>query len=208
MRSRIKNIIFFILLSIAGWLILKKAIIPSFRNVFKEKAVVIDETPILIKNIRSIGQLVTYSAYDEVVVDSLVVTSGSMLANSINRVSVIPVLPVTRKELVLIGKGQVTAGVDLTLLAENSLSVIEDTVRIDLPPAKILDVIINPSGFETFQEIGRWTTEEVALVKLKAKQKITDRAIQRNIISLADAKAKAVIENFLLNLGYKKVEVY
>jgi hypothetical protein len=45
-------------------------IIPSLSNLFKSKPVTIDNTPVLVKEVKNIAQLMTMSSYDEVVVDT------------------------------------------------------------------------------------------------------------------------------------------
>jgi hypothetical protein len=208
MIRRLRNIVLCTLIVILLVSILHKAgIVPSFGDIFKPKAVVIDETPVLIKEIRSIGQIVTATAYDEVVADSVVTTNVSRAINSINAVSLFPLIPVAEKRIVIIAKGKVLAGTDLNLLTDESLRISTDTVWLQLPRAKIIDAIMNPSDFETFEEKGAWTNEEVTAVKLKARQKMIDRALDQNIINTASAKAKTVMENFLRAAGFKTVIV-
>ncbi len=165
--------------------------LPSW-NIFSSKAVTIDNTPILIKEIRSLGQIITATFYDEVVVDSTVSHS-------------FPQLPITDDHLVIIARGKVLAGIDLKLLTDSSISVTKDTVWMQLPQTKIIDVIINPADFETFEETGKWTPEAVTAVKIKARGKITDNAYNKNIIDKANSKAKAVLEDFLHAAGFKVV---
>jgi hypothetical protein len=192
---------------LAGYWVFKKFAGPSFTDLFRSKEVVIDETPVLIKEIRSIGELITYSSLDEVVVDSTILTRGSRFVNSFNQLSPVPLLPSADKLIVLIGKGKVLAGINLALLADTGVTLRNDTVRVFLPKAEILDAIINPADFETFEEKGEWSDEEVKLVKIKARRKMVERALQRNILEKADVKAKAVLEDFLKNMGYKHVLV-
>lgn len=196
-----------IIVVVALWL-LKKLVVTPLKGIFTAKPVKIDETPILIKEIKSIGQLITYSSLDEVVVDSTIVTKGSAFVNSFNRLSPFPALPTADKELVLIARGKVLAGVNLALLADNSVSVNNDTVRVSLPKAQILDAIVNPSNFETFVEKGNWTETEVILVKAKARRKIIEHALHQNILSKAETQAKKIMETFLQNMGYKNTVVY
>ncbi len=205
---RIRNIITSIIV-IAGvfWLLQKADVIPSLKNIFKAEPVVIDKTPILIKQIKSIGQLISYTSFDEVVVASRVSTPGSALVNTFNKL--LPVqLPSLDKELVLIGRGKVLAGTDLTKLADSSISIKNDTVRVFIPKAQILDAIVNPSDFETFKEKGQWSSDEVTRVKIQARQKMIDRALQKNILEKADVKSKDIMYNFLSNMGYKNILVY
>jgi hypothetical protein len=165
--------------------------LPSW-NIFSSKPVTIDNTPILIKEIRSLGQVITATFYDEVVVDSTVKHSFSQL-------------PITDDHLVIIARGKVLAGIDLKLLTDSSISVTKDTVWMHLPQTKIIDVIINPDDFETFEETGKWTPEAVTAVKIKAKTKITANAYNKNIIDKATRKAKAVLQDFLHAAGLKVV---
>ena len=207
MRKLRKRIII-ILTVIAAFLLLQKIkVIPSLRDVFGAKPVVIDETPVLIKDIKSIGQLITYSFYDEVVADSAIVTGGSTFVNAFNRLAPLPILPPVNKQLVLIARGKVLAGVDLLLLTDSGLIIKNDTITLTLPKSQIITTVLNPGDFETFIEEGNWTNEEVIRVKLQARRKIEARALQQNILEKADAKAKAVTKSFLENMGYKNVVV-
>jgi hypothetical protein len=207
MRRSLKNMVVFVAVSIAViWLLLKLNILPSSKDLFSEKPVQIDETPMLLKEIKSIAQLVTVTAFDEVVVDSVIRDNGSKIGKIFNPLSPYPFLPVDKK-IVLIGRGKVLAGTDLTNLKEGDIQVVKDTITLKLNRAVILDAIINPSDFETFDEQGKWTDAEVRAVKLRARQKIIERAIQHNILRKADVKAKSVMENFLLSSGYKKVNL-
>lgn len=190
------------------WLLQKSDSIPSLKDLFGAKEVKIDETPMLIKEIKSIGQLITYTFFDEVVADSTIVTRGSAFVNAFNRLSPVPLLPSADKQLVLIGRGKVLAGTDLSLLADTSVTIKNDTVTLFLPEPKIFEAIVNPSDFETFVEKGNWTSEEVTLVKLKARRKLEARALQQNILAKADTKAKTILQDFLGNMGYKNVLIY
>lgn len=181
-------IIIFILIAI---LVLKKMdIFPAWNNIFSPKPVLIEETPILIKEIRSLGQIITATLYDEVVVDSIVINH-------------FPHLPVTDDKLVIIARGKVLAGVDLKLLTDSSIKVLKDTVWVQLPQTKIIDVIINPGDYETFEEKGNWSSDAVTAVKLKAKGKIVGNSLNKNIVDKATSKAKSVMEDFLQAAGFK-----
>jgi hypothetical protein len=151
--------------------------------------------------------LITYSAIDEVVADSTVMTKTSVVVNSLNRFSPIPIFPSLEKQIVLIGKGKVLAGIDLRKLNDADVTLANDTVFMNLPRAQIIDAILNPSDFETFAEKGNWTENEVTLVKDQARRKIIQRAIDRNIIEKADAKSRALIEKFVRDLGHKNVVI-
>ena len=194
-----------VVLTVFIWLLNKLSKIPSMRSLFTAEKVVIDQTPILIKNIRSIAQLVTVTAYDEVVVDSLVYNKTAAILDLFRTVSPMAILPSLQKQLVIIAKGKVLAGTNLQKLTNQSITIHNDTAWIQLPKAEILEVIINPSDFETFEERGQWTDNEVINVKVKARQKMIARAIERGILDRANKKANAVIENFIHAAGFKVV---
>lgn len=176
--------------------------IPSITNIFKPKSVTIDETPILIKDIRSIGQLITYVAYDEVVADSIIPSNTSALIRAFNTVSPVN-LPTTDKRLVLIQKGKVFAGLDLAKLRDEDVKVTNHTAYIRLPAPTILEVVSNPSDIEIFSEQGKWNEGEVAAVKMKAQRMLVQRAQQRGIIDRAGVKASSLIDKFVTDAGYK-----
>lgn len=207
MRKRRKTIAALIIIFAILWLLSSLDLLPSL-NIFKPKAVVIDETPILIKEIKSIGQLVTYTSFDEVVVSSIMASKGSAFVNSVNRLSPVPVLPSADKQLVLIVRGKILAGTNLSLLNGSSIVIKNDTVRLFLPKPQILDAIVNPSDFETFVESGLWSSNEITQVKISARKKMIDRALQQNILEKAGSKSKAIMENFLGSMGYKNVFVF
>jgi hypothetical protein len=61
MIRRYTNIIFFVLALLLGWWLLQKAnILPSIGDVFRSKPIRVDETPILIEDIRELAELTTY----------------------------------------------------------------------------------------------------------------------------------------------------
>ncbi len=208
-KPGIKNILKALLIAIAAyWLVTTIAKLPFLGDLFASKKVEIDQTPILIKEIRSIAELVTITSLDEVVVDSLVYNRRAAFFDAVRVVTPLVFLPSPQKQLVLIGRGKVLAGIDLQQLDTSHLFINADTISLALPPAKILEAIINPSDFETFEERGTWNDKEVTLVKLKARRKMIDRALQQGILERANKKAIAIMENFLRNAGYKKVQVY
>ena len=70
-----KNSLIIISAILLIWFLLGKMnLIPSFSDIFSSKAVRIDETPILIKDIKELAELTTMVSLDEVVVDSITAT--------------------------------------------------------------------------------------------------------------------------------------
>ncbi|MEP6615072.1 MAG: DUF4230 domain-containing protein [Ginsengibacter sp.] len=171
--------------------------LPSFGDLFKRKPILIAETPILVKEINKLSLLSTISMYDEVVMDS---------SKPKNLPSFPGLRPVPDK-IVLIGKGTTTAGIDLTKIDEKNIRVLKDSVSIELPRPEIQSLIMNPSDFETFDEEGKWSGEEVTQIKIRMRNKIEQRALQNKILEKAGQRAILVIDNLLRGIGFKKINV-
>ena len=208
MLRQFKNYLIFFVAVLAIWFLLGKMnIIPSFSNIFKSKSVKIDETPILIKEIKELAELTTIVSIDEVVVDSINANPALLAIKSITGLNLNPLSP-GYDQLVLICKGRVTAGTDLAVIGPPDIFHNKDSVSLGLPPARILEVIINPSGVETFIENGDWTTAAFEKVKIKAREKMQARAISEDILGKANARARLLMNNFLSQSGFTKVHVY
>jgi hypothetical protein len=178
--------------------------LPSFKDIFSSKPVLIEETPVIITEINTLAQLITVTFTDEVVMDTAKIGNGmpSLLPTAIGTI-----LTPGIDKLVIIGRGKVLAGTDLKNLQEKDITITGDSIHMNLPKAKILQTIMNPSGFETFSEEGTWSEDAVTALKIKIRNTIEQQALQQNILQQADARCKTIIESFLRNTGFKKVEI-
>jgi hypothetical protein len=179
---------------------------PSVSSWFKSQKITIDETPILVQEIKKISQLFTVTAYDEIVQDSSYFSQPNT-QTILQKLTIKQPLLVTNK-IVLITKGKIMAGTDLALINEAAIFTKGDSINIQLPAAVILEAIINPSDVEIFEEKGSWPQELIAANILSAKQKMIIRAKENKIIEKANEQAKIIISNFLKSCGFKKVEVF
>lgn len=177
---------------------------PSFKNIFRSQPVVIDETPIIIKEINTLAQLVTVTFTDEVVMDTAKVGNGmpSLLPLSIGTI-----LTPSVDKLVIIGRGKVIAGTDLKQIKEKDVFVTGDSIHVNIPAAQILQTIVNPSGFETFIEQGSWSEAAATSLKVKIRDKITKQALEQQILKQANDRSLNIIEVFLRNTGFKKIGI-
>lgn len=190
-----------LVLLVAGlvWVLQRTGALPRWRNPFAAAPITIDNTPLLVKNIRSIAQLMTIEYHDEVVVDT---SRGSA------RMIPLPpfVLPVKAK-LVAIVKGKLIAGIDLSGLDSSRFSGTRDSIHIALPRAQVLQVIINPTDVEIFDEAGEWNQAALIALKGKAGYRITRNALAQGVLRRSDEKARSLVEQLMVNAGYKKVVV-
>jgi hypothetical protein len=183
----------------------KMNILPSLRELFTAKEVKIDSTPILIKEVKEIAQLMTVANYDEVVIDSsknTEINTPDFLNKNLN-------LHLEKgNDIVIIAHGKIICGIDLNELEEKKMYIKDDSVSIKMPKAKILEAIVNPSDLEIFYEKGKWSTDEVNTLKVAARQRMMDRSIAMGILQKAEVKSVAIMQNFLKSAGFKKINVY
>ncbi|HEV7333683.1 MAG TPA: DUF4230 domain-containing protein [Flavisolibacter sp.] len=200
----IRNILVILLLAIVAWWLLGKMdILPSLGDIFKPKEVVIDQTPVVIRQIKPLAQLATITAYTEVTADSSVRTTvGERLRDVINPFSMDVAM---NRELIVVGKVVIHAGVDLEKLTPQQLFISKDSVSIQLPAAEILEVIVNPSGTDIFLEEGEWSNAAIVNMKTRIRQKAVAEAQANGILFQAEERAREVLLNFFRAAGFTKI---
>lgn len=203
-RSIIKYFIWITAFVVALIVLSKLDILPSW-NIFKSSPLKIDDTPVLVKEINAITELSTISVRDEVVVDSFIVDPAAVALRAITGITSPFGSPFPH--IVIIAKGEVICGTNLKKLNDSAVKVFDDSVSVIIPKAEILDVIINPSGFETFIEEGKWSDAAITNLKVKAREKMKNRTVSRGTLADADKRAVLLISNMLTALGYKKISV-
>jgi hypothetical protein len=171
------------------------------RGIRQEKrSLAIDDTPVIITKIRSLGELTTACYYDEMVLSRTKQNAFSSTAlGSLAREGLGKDVD---DHLVLIAKGTVRAGVDLMEMTEQDIRFVGDTAYIRLPAPKYLDVIVNPSGFEVFAETGKWSHEEVTGLQDTARQRLLMGADHYGLKSKAYAGAMDAVTDLLTASGY------
>lgn len=200
MTRSLRNIAFVVLAALAAiWLLSRSDVFTKLKNPFAAQPITIDNTPLLVKNVRSIAQLMTIEFYDEVVVDSTNISTKMLPLPPF-------VFPV-KQSLVLVVKARLIAGLDLSRLDSSNFSGNLDSLHIALPKAKILEVIVNPTDVETFSEEGTWNQKAVTALKEKAQYRITKNALNQGVLRRSDEKARNLVEQLMVNAGYKKVAV-
>lgn len=178
----IKNLAILAVLGFVGYLVW------NFFAGKEEEPLTIDKTPMQIESIRSIAEIATVSYQDEIVVDSVEYFNNSFNIlkpqNWSKAYNKILNRNIKRRLTMIIG-GEVRYGVDLT---DNSPKVEHrnDSVWIQLPKVKAVDVIVAPSKNEVFQEIGTWKDWERRKMELKAKKKLLKNAERFNLPQKAE----------------------
>jgi len=165
-----------------------------------KRGLTIDDTPVIVTRIRSLGELTTACYYDEMVL------AGSKQ----NAFSASPLGSLARDgfgkdvddHLVIIAKGTVRAGVDLMDMKEEDVRFVGDTAFIRLPMPQYLDVIVNPSDFEVFAETGRWSHDEMTDLQDTARKRLLMGADHYGLKSKAYEGAMDAVTELLTASGY------
>jgi hypothetical protein len=170
----------------------KIGLLPSLPALFRGGKPQIEETPVIIQQVKNIAQMFTQTFYDEYVYDTGIIRTPPLNPN---------------KRLIFIAKGEVISGFDLSELNENSIIRRDKSIVIKLPPARILEVIINPSGFETFIERGDITFEETKKFHEDARRIFERNARDKGILNNSAEQGRQMLEKFLRLLGFESVDI-
>ena len=170
------------------------------RGVRQEKRpLTIDNTPVIVSKIRSLGELTTACYYDEMVLSR---TKENAFSSSALGSLAEGLGKDVDDHLVLIAKGTVRAGLNLMDMSEEDVRFVGDTAYIRLPAPQYLDVIVNPSDFEVFAETGKWTHEEITGLQETARTRLLMGADHYGLKSRAYAGAMDAVTELLVASGY------
>lgn len=202
----LRNILLIFLLALAAWWLLGKIdLLPSPGELFRPKAVEIDQTPLVIRQIKPLAQLATITAYTEVAADSSVRTSvGERLRDVINPFSMGVAM---QRQLIVVGRVVIHAGVNLEKLTPQHIFIRGDSVSIQLPTAEILDVIVNPSGTDIFLEEGNWDNAAIVAMKTKIRNKAVADVQANGLLFQAEERAREVLLNFFRAAGFTRITI-
>jgi hypothetical protein len=116
--------------------------------------------------------------------------------------------------LLYIAYGEVRAGVDLKDLKADDVTVVNDTIQLQLPPPRILDskIDVNRSNVYDYDRGFLGLGPDVApqlqsLAQQETLKKIVTAACGNRILDQANDRAQLVVEKLLNTAGYKEVEV-
>ena len=109
------------------------------------------------------------------------------------------------EDLAIIVKGTVRVGFNLSTLTTQVTS--DTSIIVNIPYPIVLDVITNPSDFETFQEDGHWDHELVTTYKNLARVMILNHAKADGIMHDAEENGKEKIAELFHRIGFTDVTV-
>ncbi|MBE9043670.1 DUF4230 domain-containing protein [Pleurocapsales cyanobacterium LEGE 10410] len=162
----------------------------------------VESSTLIVQRIQSIQQLATTVQTIETVVP----------ASAERKLGEIP-LATTR--LLYIARGEIKAGIDLSELTDKDIKISQNTIEINLPPAKILDSKIDVNHSRVydydrgFLNLGPDVAPQLqTLAQRTTLTKIINTACNDGILNAANAKAEQAISEFLAITSDRSVKIY
>ncbi|HWJ03406.1 MAG TPA: DUF4230 domain-containing protein [Verrucomicrobiae bacterium] len=116
-----------------------------------------------------------------------------------------------RKTIILFVKGSVKAGVNLSKVEPDDISVSGRNILVKVPKAEILSVEIDLDkskvAFEDTGLLANTSAQETKDLFAQAKEQIREAALEEKILDKAQDGTRNVLVNLLRGLGFEKVEV-
>ena len=163
----------------------------------------IADTPNVVEKIRKISEFTTYTYVEEFVLDQKKAVAQEGGIFSFFSTSNVP--DSSHHEIVLITRGKVRAGYDLSKITEQHLKIANDTISIMLPAPEVFDAIINPSDNDIFIEKGQWSHEEITAMQVNCRESLLNNALERGILDKANKQGEEKIKNLFKSFGFAEV---
>jgi hypothetical protein len=114
-------------------------------------------------------------------------------------------------KLLLVAHGEVIAGVDLSRLKPEDVTVHGDSIQVKLPPAQVLTTRIDNSRTRIYsRSTGLLTEPDPNLeseVRQTAEQQIAQAALDDGILDKAAQNARSGVTALLSGLGFRSIDV-
>ena len=168
---------------------------------FLKRDLSIEKTANVVEEVKKIGEFTTACYYEEVPLRDIRI-------DTIEREGLFGIgagKSFKENEIVLVGKGRVRAGFDLSKVKDGDMNVHGDTLELTLPPAEVFDIIMNPSDFTTEYEKGTWSHELTKPLKERAKADLEKNAIDYGILQKAEESGLNRLEMLFKTFGFNTV---
>lgn len=116
--------------------------------------------------------------------------------------------------LLYIARGEIRAGIDLSQLTEADIEVKKNSIKINLPPSKILDSKIDVNNSRVydydrgFLNLGPDVAPQLqTIAQKKTLVEINNTACSEGILQTANQRAKETITQLLSSSGYEQIEI-
>ena len=140
----------------------------------------IDDTPTIVEQMKEIGQWEFLSISDEELVDTV---RRRFFSDD---------------ELVRIYYGTMRLGIDFSQCDEKWIEHEGDTIKVDLPPVRLLDEnFLDETRTKSFFESGKWTNADRKAMADRAKALMRKRCLTKENMDLAQKNAEAQVNAFV-----------
>ncbi|KAB7670632.1 DUF4230 domain-containing protein [Bacillus sp. B1-b2] len=180
-------------------LLLAIGIISLWQVAFPKEPVM--RTSAYLEQMKDLSTLASSQAYIKVILEK---EDNELFGKEINTN-----IPGTKRKILLVVPGTVTAGVDLSSMKNNQIEVDEETktLNITLPKASFLqDPSVNFDQVETYSISGIFRSdvewEEAYDLMEEAKLAIEEEATAQGLLEKAEENAEKTIKEFYQQLGY------
>lgn len=188
MKKRTKLLIYGFI-AIIIYMLFQQANLPtSWNSLFHTDPELVQNRTKLLEQLRKQSSILWSTSYNEIVLDTI--------------------KPSSSDRLTVLAKAKLETGIDLRLLNEGDIFTEGDSIAIQLPPAELLSIEIDHSGFRTLKQRGNWTNEELIYVKSKAKSQFEENTMRGNMISRAEVRGRTILEDFLRTIGFHKISLF
>jgi len=113
--------------------------------------------------------------------------------------------------ILLIGHGEIVAGVDLSQIASNDVKVSGRSVTLRLPKAQLFSARIDNQKTRVYsRDTGILVPVDPNLeteVRREAERQLREAALRDGILQAAEQNARTTLTNFLRGLGFEQVEI-
>lgn len=145
--------------------------------------------PSVVTEVRSLGQLVTYSMEQEKIIES-----GTWGGNALQRAWY-------KDHILFIASGTVVAGFDLQALPQKSVVETSDMITVDLGSPKLMFSRIDNEKSKVYErEVGLFNSPDLHLesrTRQKAEETLRNAACQNGILQKAGESGQRVVETLL-----------
>lgn len=190
---------------------------------FHRDPLAIEKTANVVEEVKKIGEFTTACYYEEIALNDSYEDSATFMGRKASDVAgkatkkiglgfaskfaskATAAATTSHNEIVLIGKGRVRAGFDLSKIEEGDINVHGDTLELVLPPAEVFEIIMNPSDFTTEYEKGTWSHELTKPIKEQAKIELEQNAIEYGILAKAEESGLKRLEDLFRTFGFNTI---
>ena len=202
--AKVATIVVAAVVVIGGFLFLKMNPFGWNINFLGISELKIDDTANVVEKIKKISEFTTACYYEE-----FVLKEEKKEASKLEGVAKFVKVQAdsTLNEIVILSKGTVRAGYDLSKISATDLLISNDTISISLPEPEVFDVILNPSDYEFFIREGKWSHEEITAIQSTAKDRVLNDALGAGILEKADVVGKERIQGLFKTFGFNVVQI-